>query len=881
MDIRFFIPEDHTMNDEAKTKEQLIAELVELRQREAASQQRLAFLDQVINLIPHFLFVKDREGRFILANQAFARTYANTTPEALVGRTDAELNPNHSVVMQYRQDDLVVMDSGHDLVISEERVVKPNDEVLWRETIKRPMVGPDGVAHQILGLVTDITERKQAQDALRESEERLRQVFSSISDHIYVSEFTPEGQRINRYMSPTQALTGYPLARLLEDWSFWPTTIIHQEDQALAAAQAKRFAQGENSEVEYRLVRADGETIWVRDSGRVEKDQATGSLIVYGVVSDITARKRAEEALRKVNQELQQHIDELAILNRVTQAVATVIDLQTLLKTVARLVTELFDGYSTGISLFNESRTERTIVAAYQVQDEDKLGLLGRVIPITGDETYRDYVSKGKSLIIPDPQTSIHTQNSRQSVRERNLQCLMLIPLQTRGDIIGTISISTNQPGRQFTPAEIKLAQTVAGQIAGAVENARLYTAAQQELAERKRAQERLAQTLRQVQTSEQLLEGIINTTPDWIYVKDRDLRIRLANKSLIAAMDWKQEDVIGKTEIELGVSPDFIFGNPEKGLLGVRGDDQAVLAGEIRHLPENPAVFADGSFHIFDTYKIPLRDAENNVDAILTFSHDITERIEAEETIAQALERALEASRLKSQLLAKVSHELRTPLGAILGYTELVQSGEFGPVSDQQGKVMSKVMDSTHYLTKMVNELLDQAQLEIGKVKLNIGPFALSDLLAQVEAKMSILAQAKELPLISDIGVDLPPVVWGDQNRLQQILVNLASNAIKFTQSGWVQIRLYRPDLSHWAMTVADTGPGIPREAQAYIFEPFQQVDGSVTREHVGTGLGLSIVKQLVNLMEGQIILESEVGKGSVFTVLLPLNSAEEKTHE
>jgi signal transduction histidine kinase len=305
------------------------------------------------------------------------------------------------------------------------------------------------------------------------------------------------------------------------------------------------------------------------------------------------------------------------------------------------------------------------------------------------------------------------------------------------------------------------------------------------------------------------------------------------------------------------------------------------VLAGETRHLPENPAVFADGSFHIFDTYKIPLRDAEGKIDAILTFSHDITERIEAEETIAQALERALEASRLKSQLLAKVSHELRTPLGAILGYTELIQSGEFGPISEQQVKVINKVMDSTHYLTKMVNELLDQSQLEIGKVKLNMGVFTLSDLLAQVETKMSILAQAKGLTLTGEIAADLPPVLLGDLNRLQQILVNLASNAIKFTRRGRVQIRLYRPDLIHWALAVSDTGPGIPKEAQAYIFEPFQQVDGSVTREHVGTGLGLSIVRQLVNLMDGQIVLESEVGQGSTFTVLLPLITIEESVHD
>lgn len=770
------------MNDEAKTKEQLIAELAQFRQREASLQQRLDFLEWVINLNPHFMFVKDREGRFILANQAFARAYANTTPEMLLGQTDAQLNPNQQLVTQYRHDDLAVMDSGHDLVISEERVVKATGEVLWRETIKRPMVGPDGVAHQILGVVTDITERKQAEEALRESEERfrklaeanfegilihtdgkileanqalaqmfgyelnemigqpvqaliaaewrdwttrnmkadhenlyesvglkkdrvtfnmevigktlpykgqvvrvsairditqrkkieqalreseerLRQVFTSISDHIYVTEFTKSGQRINRYMSPTEALTGYPLEMLLADWSFWPSQIIHPEDREVAANQVKRFARGQSGEVAYRLIRADGRVIWVRDSVRVERDPASGSIIVYGVVSDITERKQAEEALR------------------------------------------------------------------------------------------------------------------------------------------GT----------------------------------------------------------------EHRLRTIINNTPLILFALDQDGIFTLSEGKGLDLIGLKPGDLVGRSIFE-------VYSNLPEMLGSVR---QVLIQGE----PHTRMI--DVGSLTFEVWYEPLRDSLGQIVGAVGVALDITERKEAEETIAQALERALEASRLKSQLLAKVSHELRTPLGAILGYTELVQSGEFGPISEQQEKVIAKVMDSTHYLTKMVNELLDQAQLEVGKVRLNVSSFNLAELLAQVEANMSVLAQAKGLSLATSLAPELPVTLLGDQNRLQQILVNLASNAIKFTRNGGVQIRLYRPDVAHWAITVTDTGPGIPEEAQAYIFEPFQQVDGSVTREHVGTGLGLSIVKQLVNLMEGEITLESELGQGSAFTVLLPLQTVEEKIYE
>lgn len=256
----------------------------------------------------------------------------------------------------------------------------------------------------------------------------------------------------------------------------------------------------------------------------------------------------------------------------------------------------------------------------------------------------------------------------------------------------------------------------------------------------------------------------------------------------------------------------------------------------------------------------------------------EIAERKQAEEAVVKARDQALQASHFKSQLLAKVSHELRTPLGAILGYTELLQSGIFGAVSDRQSDMMTRVIHSTGHLTRLVGELLDQAQIENGKIKLNRSEFVLKQMVDQVEAEMGMLAQAKGLALTVDLAPEVPAIITGDPNRLQQILVNLTSNAIKFTEAGGVQVRIYCPDLAHWAIEVADTGPGIPPEAHDYIFEPFRQVDDSLTRSHIGTGLGLSIVKQLTTLMAGQITLESTVEQGSTFTVLLPLLPLQEQ---
>jgi signal transduction histidine kinase len=226
----------------------------------------------------------------------------------------------------------------------------------------------------------------------------------------------------------------------------------------------------------------------------------------------------------------------------------------------------------------------------------------------------------------------------------------------------------------------------------------------------------------------------------------------------------------------------------------------------------------------------------------------------------------------LKSQLLTKVSHELRTPLGGILGYAELLANNAFGSLKDQQKQAVNQILDSTHYLALMVNELLDQAQLEAKVVRINQEAFSPADLLHKVEAGMAILARHKGLEFSTRIDPEVPASLLGDPQRIQQILFNLVGNAIKFTRQGGVQVRIFQPDPQFWAVQVIDTGAGIPLEAQAAIFEPFRQVDNTITRENRGTGLGLSITKQLVELMHGSVHLDSAPGKGSTFTILLPL---------
>lgn len=260
------------------------------------------------------------------------------------------------------------------------------------------------------------------------------------------------------------------------------------------------------------------------------------------------------------------------------------------------------------------------------------------------------------------------------------------------------------------------------------------------------------------------------------------------------------------------------------------------------------------------------LTNLATNVNAML-------ESLQVQEKIKLARDNALEAARLKAEILANVSHDARTPLTVIQMRTELLLQGAYGTMNERQQKILNTILISAHQLLGFVNNLLEGSQLEAGRLELRIGEFNPAQLLNSVETSLSPLAAKKNLQLKTEFGDNVPPILLGDQSRLDQILTNLISNAIKFTSEGSVTAKIYQADQEHWALEVEDTGIGISLEQQEHIFTPFWQVDSSTTRAaNSGVGLGLAIVQQLTQLMGGQVSVKSNPGSGSVFTVVLPI---------
>jgi PAS domain S-box-containing protein len=383
------------------------------------------------------------------------------------------------------------------------------------------------------------------------------------------------------------------------------------------------------------------------------------------------------------------------------------------------------------------------------------------------------------------------------------------------------------------------------------------YVAVKEDITERKHTESLLQQ-------SEARFRQIVENASDFIYRTDAEGYFTYANPAALHVMGFSsEEEVLGKHYLDMTT--------PEARHRMKRTYQRQFIRKVPNTYHEFPAAAPDGRELWFGQNVQLLMEGDQAI-GFQVLARDITAIKQAQESLRIAHDQALEASRAKTQLLAKVSHELRTPLGGILGYAELLENGTFGELDEGQKRAADEILQSAHYLTSMVNELLDEAQIQANTTILKERTFSPATLLQQATSGMEILAHKKELGFTVFIDPTLPKELYGDDRRLRQVLVNLTGNAIKFTEDGEVRVSLQYPDSEHWIMQVTDTGMGIPTEAQASIFNPFQQADNAITRDNPGIGLGLSITKQLVELMGGRIVLESQVGQGSTFIVLLPI---------
>ncbi|WP_162276066.1 response regulator [Roseimaritima ulvae] len=387
------------------------------------------------------------------------------------------------------------------------------------------------------------------------------------------------------------------------------------------------------------------------------------------------------------------------------------------------------------------------------------------------------------------------------------------------------------------------------------------------------------------------LLHSLLDNLPDAIYFKDRESRFRRVSMGMAKKFGWASpSDAIGKTDADV-----FTSEHADQA----REDELRIMETRIPIVARiEKETWPDRDDTWCSSTKLPLCDGKGQVVGTFGMSRDITDLKRIEFQLREARDAADAANAAKSQFLANMSHEIRTPMNGILGMAELLTKTS---LDQRQADYVGLIQQSGQSLLRLLNDILDFSKIEAGHLELEVTPFSLSESVARAMQMLAVRAETQGIDLACRIHPGLPPVVEGDPTRLRQVIVNLAGNAIKFTEQGEVvvQVEPIEPPSSaeEWGaasgtdsadtpgtgnasevrtlwirVSVRDTGIGIAADKLETIFQAFTQADASTTRRFGGTGLGLAISARLVQLMDGQLAVESEPGVGTTFQFTLPL---------
>jgi signal transduction histidine kinase len=460
------------------------------------------------------------------------------------------------------------------------------------------------------------------------------------------------------------------------------------------------------------------------------------------------------------------------------------------------------------------------------------------------------------------------------------------VPMLKANELLGVIMIYRHEV-RPFTDSQIALMATFADQAAIAIENTRLF----EQVQARNRDLTALGEVGRAVSSTLDLKIVLKNIVERAVELSGTDAGSIFYYHQELGAFELGETSGLNEEVIARFRKLDIL--TRETGLGEAINKRHPLHIPDISKRPSNPVRDAAIEAGFRAALIVPLLAAEGALGTLVLLRRQSGEFPQAVISLMQsfadqsviALENArlfeeiaqksreLEiASQHKSQFVANMSHELRTPLAAMLGYAELLKEGIYGALPDKSTATITRIQSNGKHLLGLINTVLDISKIEAGQFKLNLAEYALGNVVETVRVATESLAAAKKLAFRTNVTKDLPQGL-GDEQRLTQVLLNLVGNAIKFTDAGEVRITAGVAD-GHFALSVSDTGPGIPPQERDRIFEKFHQVDASSTRAKGGTGLGLAIAKQIVEMHGGSIWVESTLGQGSTFRMELPVRA-------
>lgn len=809
-------------------------DLAEARDQAITISRQMRKYFRAIEQSGNTIVITDTNGAIEYANPRFQETSGYTVAE-VIGKNQRMLKSGRQS-REYYENLWQTIGSGK--IWTGEFLNKRKDGTLyWESATIAPVHDQDGVITNYVAIKEDITARIQTEAELQKLSRAVEQSGNTviIMDRNGLIEYVnPKFSEVTGY-SPAEAIGKSPIS-LMNSLDGIPD---FRQDEWWLTVNEGRIWHGE-----FQNHRKDGSAFW--ESATIAPVQNSSGEITnfVEIKQDITEQKILQDQIQKQN-------DYLSILHQITLDLLNRREINDLLQVIVDRSAVLLD------APFSELMLERDGTLVVEAFTANQPNLKGDRVTRSQAKLSWQAFDTHQPVVLDDYSTWEHRRDIYTSSA---LHATADFPVMAGERCLGILALGRSAPDYTFTPEQIETGILFARLVALVLDNANLIDSAMQEIAERKRTEILLLE-------SEVRFRQIVENASDIIYRADANGKFTYANPAALKLMGFdNEEQALGRHYLEL-TTPDF-----RHRLKRVYNHQYASKTRNTYF--EFPAVTTQGEI-VWIGQNVQLIMENDQVVGFQAVARNITQLKQAQESLSISRDQALDASRFKSQLLSRVSHELRTPLGGILGYAELLEYQAFGPLTEKQIGAVGNIIESTHYLNGLVNDLLDESQIESKSLTLNNEYFAPAVLLEKIKSTMATLAEKKGLVFLLEIAPDLPSELYGDTKRLQQIIINLAGNAVKFTKAGEVSVSLGRPSPAKWSIEVRDSGAGIPESEQQNIFEPFRQVDNSITRENRGSGLGLTITKQLVELMGGQIRMESKPGEGSLFIVSLPIINA------
>ncbi|GEM_PF-1383281 len=880
------------------------------------NEERIRMEDELKRSEENYRLIVNNSQEAIVVAQDGMLKYANPTAANLTGQSQEDLL-SHPFTDFIHPDDKELVSERH---IQRQggksppsnypfRVTRRDRLVKWVEINAVPITWNGKPA--TLNFLADITEGKEAQDALRQSEERLQLSLDAANEGLWDWNL-PTGKA---YFGPRYfTMLGYELGEMPATYETW-VGLLHPQDREETIRRIEEHIQRGDCgyEEEFRLRTKDGGYRWILGRGKVIEHDSLGHPIrLVGVHMDITGRKEAEEAMR-ASEEKFRHLFENSPVGIITaDRDGRILEAnQALLDVMGSPSAEVTKGIDllkspplmeAGISeSFKRCLIEGKITAEHPYTSiwGKHLHLRLHLTPIRGS----DGSIAGVQGIVEDISEQKRAEEALSESHDRLLAVLssldaavyvadmdsyeILFANRYISDLLGRdptgcICWQTIQSGFDGPCSFCNKDQLIGkdGSIMPGISWEFLNTRTDrwfyikdraiswpdgrlvrleiaQDITERKRAEELL-------RSEKQLNETIVSNMPAGVAFLDRDFVLRKHNEPYAEFIrrysPYPPEEALNMCYF------DFVPGSQEQlERLFRRVRD----LGETLTFHDFPLMVGkDGDLEAtyWDASLAPAIGSDGEVEGILLLTQDVTQRKRSEEELRAAKQVAEEANRSKSEFLANMSHEIRTPLNAIIGMASLLMGSEITP---EQSEFANTIHNSGDSLLTIINEILDFSRIEENKLQLERAPFSLEKVIEASLDQVALQAANKELDLAVHIDRRCPLVLIGDSHKLGQILANLLSNAVKFTERGEVVVTVDSTSTSEGLQihfSIRDTGIGIPEDEQPRLFQPFSQLDSSTTRRYGGTGLGLVISKRLTEMMGGGIWVESSRGEGSTF---------------